>query len=141
MPQLPVFATIQPVIFVLMFRYVFGGGVSKSLPPGVNYVDHLMPGIFVQTVVFGAIAAAIGSATDMKSGLMERLLRFADVPSRVVDRPDDGGSGSQRLRRDLDDGGRIPGGLADPHERVRTPRVGLFISSRSSRCRCFKKAI
>jgi len=72
-PQLLVFSTIQPVIFVLMFRYVFGGAVSKSLPPGVNYVDYLMPGIFVQTVVFGAIAAAIGLATDMKSGLMERF--------------------------------------------------------------------
>lgn len=72
-PQLLVFSTIQPVIFVLMFRYVFGGAVSGSLPPGVDYVDFLMPGIFVQTVVFGSIAAAIGLATDMKTGLMERF--------------------------------------------------------------------
>jgi ABC-2 type transport system permease protein/oleandomycin transport system permease protein len=72
-PQLLVFSTIQPVIFVVMFRYVFGGAVSGSLPPGVDYVDYLMPGIFVQTAVFGAIAAAIGIASDMKSGLMERF--------------------------------------------------------------------
>ena len=72
-PQLLVFSTIQPVIFVVMFRYVFGGAVAGSLPPGVDYVDYLMPGIFVQTVVFGSIAAAIGIATDMKSGLMERF--------------------------------------------------------------------
>ena len=72
-PQLLVFSTIQPVIFVVMFRYVFGGAVAGSLPPGVDYVDYLMPGIFVQTVVFGSIAAAIGLATDMKSGLMERF--------------------------------------------------------------------
>jgi ABC transporter DrrB family efflux protein len=69
-PQLLVFSTIQPVIFVLMFRYVFGGAITV---PGVDYVDFLMPGIFVQTVVFGAMAAAIGLATDLKSGLMERF--------------------------------------------------------------------
>jgi ABC-2 type transport system permease protein len=72
-PQLLVFSTIQPVIFVIMFRYVFGGALQASLPPGFPYVDYLMPGIFVQTVVFGAIATAIGLATDMKSGLMERF--------------------------------------------------------------------
>ena len=70
-PQLLVFSTIQPVIFVLMFRYVFGGAISLQGP--VDYVDFLMPGIFVQTVVFGAIATAIGLASDMKSGLMERF--------------------------------------------------------------------
>jgi ABC transporter DrrB family efflux protein len=69
-PQLLVFSTIQPVIFVLMFRYVFGGAIQV---PGVDYVDFLMPGIFVQTVVFGAIATAIGLAADQKSGLMERF--------------------------------------------------------------------
>ncbi len=70
-PQLLVFSTIQPVIFVLMFRYVFGGSIV--LPGNIPYVDYLMPGIFVQTVVFGAIATAIGLATDVKSGLMERF--------------------------------------------------------------------
>src|SRR5207245_10529160 len=69
-PQLLVFSTIQPVIFVLMFRYVFGGAINV---PGVPYVDYLMPGIFVQTVVFGSMAAAIGLATDLKSGLLERF--------------------------------------------------------------------
>ncbi|MCI0345845.1 MAG: hypothetical protein L0221_10445, partial [Chloroflexi bacterium] len=52
-PQLLVFATIQPVVFVLLFRYVFGGAID---PPGpIPYVDFLMPGIFVQTVVFGTM--------------------------------------------------------------------------------------
>jgi ABC-2 type transport system permease protein len=69
-PQLLVFSTIQPVIFVLMFRYVFGGAITT---PGVPYVDFLMPGIFVQTTVFGAIGTAIGLAADMKSGLLERF--------------------------------------------------------------------
>jgi ABC transporter DrrB family efflux protein len=69
-PQLLVFSTIQPVVFVLMFRYVFGGAVKI---PNVPYVDYLMPGIFVQTVVFGAVGTAIGLATDLKSGLLERF--------------------------------------------------------------------
>jgi ABC-2 type transport system permease protein len=69
-PQLLVFSTIQPVIFVLLFRYVFGGAINI---PGVPYVDFLIPGIFVQTAVFGAIAAAIGLAADLKTGVIERF--------------------------------------------------------------------
>jgi ABC transporter DrrB family efflux protein len=69
-PQLLVFSTIQPVVFVLLFTYVFGGAIFV---PGVDYVDYLMPGIFVQTVVFGAIATAIGLATDVQTGLLERF--------------------------------------------------------------------
>jgi ABC-2 type transport system permease protein/oleandomycin transport system permease protein len=80
-PQLLVFSTIQPVIFVLMFRYVFGGAVQV---PGVDYVDYLMPGIFVQTVVFGAMGAAIGLATDLKSGLLERFRSLPMAPSAVL---------------------------------------------------------
>ena len=83
-PQLVVFSTIQPVIFVVMFRYVFGGALAASLPPGVPYVDFLMPGIFVQTVVFGAIATAIGLASDMKSGLMERFHALPMARSAVL---------------------------------------------------------
>jgi ABC transporter DrrB family efflux protein len=82
-PQLLVFSTIQPVIFVVMFRYVFGGAIS-GLPPGVPYVDFLMPGIFVQTVVFGSIATAIGLAGDMKSGLMERFRALPMARSAVL---------------------------------------------------------
>ncbi|HEV8572592.1 MAG TPA: ABC transporter permease [Actinomycetota bacterium] len=69
-PQLLVFSTIQPVIFVILFRYVFGGAIRI---PGVSYVDYLMPGIFVQTAVFGAVAAAIGLAADLKTGVVERF--------------------------------------------------------------------
>jgi ABC transporter DrrB family efflux protein len=83
-PQLLVFSTIQPVIFVIMFRYVFGGAVGGSLPPGVTYVDYLMPGIFVQTVLFGAIATAIGLASDVKSGLMERFHALPMARSAVL---------------------------------------------------------
>jgi ABC-2 type transport system permease protein len=81
-PQLLVFSTIQPVIFVLMFRYVFGGAIK--LPDNVPYVDYLMPGIFVQTVVFGSLAAAIGLATDLKSGLLERFRSLPMARSAVL---------------------------------------------------------
>jgi ABC transporter DrrB family efflux protein len=80
-PQLLVFSTIQPVIFVLMFRYVFGGAIDTG---PVSYVDYLMPGIFVQTVVFGAIATAIGLATDVKSGMMERFHALPMARSAVL---------------------------------------------------------
>src|SRR5438132_1005135 len=81
-PQLLVFSTTQPVIFVLMFRYVFGGAIS--LPGPTPYVDYLMPGIFVQTVVFGSLAAAIGLASDLKSGLLERFRSLPMARSAVL---------------------------------------------------------
>jgi ABC-2 type transport system permease protein/oleandomycin transport system permease protein len=81
-PQLLVFSTIQPVIFVLLFRYVFGGAVLSL--PGVPYVDFLMPGIFVQTTVFGAIGTAVGLATDLKSGLLERFRSLPMARSAVL---------------------------------------------------------
>jgi ABC transporter DrrB family efflux protein len=81
-PQLLVFSTIQPVIFVLLFRYVFGGAID---PPGpIPYVDFLMPGVFVQTVVFGALATAIGLASDMKSGMLERFRSLPMARSAVL---------------------------------------------------------
>jgi ABC-2 type transport system permease protein/oleandomycin transport system permease protein len=80
-PQLLVFSTIQPVVFVLIFRYVFGGAIRV---PGVDYVDYLMPGIFVQVAVFGAIATAIGLATDVQSGLLERFLSLPMARSAVL---------------------------------------------------------
>src|SRR5207248_6654450 len=80
-PQILVFSTVQPIIFVLMFRYVFGGAIRV---PGVRYVDYLMPGIFVQASVFGAIATAIGLATDVQSGLLERFRSLPMARSAVL---------------------------------------------------------
>lgn len=80
-PQLLVFSTIQPVIFVLMFRYVFGGAIQI---PGLAYVSYLMPGIFTQTVVFGAMGSSIGLAADLKSGLLERFRSLPMSRSAVL---------------------------------------------------------
>jgi ABC-2 type transport system permease protein/oleandomycin transport system permease protein len=82
-PQLMVFTLIQPVIFVLLFTYVFGGAI-KGLPPGLTYVDYLIPGVFVQTAVFGAIITAVGMATDLKSGIVERFRSLPMSPSAVL---------------------------------------------------------
>jgi ABC-2 type transport system permease protein len=73
-PQALVFATIQPVIFVLLFRYAFGGAIRV---PGTNYVDCLMPGIFAQTVAFGAVGTAVGLSGDLRTGI---LVRFRTLP-------------------------------------------------------------
>jgi ABC-2 type transport system permease protein/oleandomycin transport system permease protein len=81
-PQLLVFALIQPLIFVLMFRYVFGGAIQA--PGGISYVNYLMPGIFVQTVVFGAINTAVGLAEDRTKGLLERLKSLPMARSAVL---------------------------------------------------------
>lgn len=80
-PQLLVFAIVQPLVFVLMFRYVFGGAIQV---PGGDYVNYLMPGIFVQTVVFGAINTAVGLAEDKNKGLLERLRSLPMARSAVL---------------------------------------------------------
>jgi len=80
-PTTLVFSTIQPVIFVLMFRYVFGGSIQI---PGVRYVDYLMAGIFVQTVTFGSINTGIGLAEDLQKGLIERFRSLAMARSAVL---------------------------------------------------------
>ena len=69
-PDLLIFSTIQPIMFVLLFAYVFGGAISV---PGVNYREYLMPGIFVQTVAFGAGVTAIGLADDLQKGIVDRF--------------------------------------------------------------------
>jgi ABC-2 type transport system permease protein/oleandomycin transport system permease protein len=83
-PQLLVFATIQPVIFVLMFRYVFGGAIQGSLPPGQTYVNFLMPGIFVQTIVFGSLTTGVGLADDLSKGLIDRFRSLPMSRSAVL---------------------------------------------------------
>jgi ABC transporter DrrB family efflux protein len=69
-PEALFFSTVQPIMFVLLFRYVFGGAIAT---PGTDYVNYLMPGIFVQTVAFGAVSTSIGLAEDLQKGLIERF--------------------------------------------------------------------
>jgi len=80
-PSLLVFSTIQPVMFVLLFAYVFGGAIKV---PGVKYIDFLMPGIFVQTVAFGGVTTGIGLAEDMQRGLIDRFRTLPMSSSAVL---------------------------------------------------------
>jgi ABC-2 type transport system permease protein/oleandomycin transport system permease protein len=83
-PDLLVFSTIQPVLFVLLFIYVFGGAVGGSLPPDVSYVDFLLPGIFVQSVTFGASQTAVGLSEDLQRGVVDRFRSMPMARSAVL---------------------------------------------------------
>jgi ABC-2 type transport system permease protein len=63
----------QPIMFLVLFAAVFGGAVSKALPPGVDYLDFLMAGILVQTLAFGSTTTAIAICYDMQKGIVDRF--------------------------------------------------------------------
>ncbi|MEV0645578.1 ABC transporter permease [Phytomonospora sp. NPDC050363] len=69
-PDLLIFSTIQPIMFVLLFAYVFGGAINV---PGGNYREFLMAGIFTQTVAFGSAITGMGLAEDMTKGIIDRF--------------------------------------------------------------------
>jgi ABC-2 type transport system permease protein len=75
-PELVVLAAIMPVMFVLLFRYVFGGSIH--VPGYTNYVDYLIPGILVQTALFGGSSSAVGVADDLSKGVTDR---FRSLPT------------------------------------------------------------
>lgn len=80
-PDLLVFATIQPIMFVVLFVYVFGGAI---VVPGGSYVQFVVPGIFAQTVLFGSAFTGIGIAEDMSKGFIDRLRSLPMYPSAVL---------------------------------------------------------
>jgi ABC transporter DrrB family efflux protein len=83
-PQLLIFSTIQPIMFVLLFTYVFGGAVTGSLPSGVKYIDFLLPGIFVQSVAFRATQTAVGLSEDLRRGVIDRFRSIPMARSAVL---------------------------------------------------------
>ena len=83
-PDLLVFSTIQPVMFVVLFVYVFGGAIGEVLPSNVPYVDFLMPGIFVQTGIFAAMQTGVGLADDLQKGLIDRFRSLPMARSAVL---------------------------------------------------------
>lgn len=80
-PEALFFSSVQPVMFVLLFRYVFGGAIH---PVGMSYVNYLIPGIFMQTVAFGSIGTSIGLAEDLQKGLIERFRALPMARSAVL---------------------------------------------------------
>jgi ABC-2 type transport system permease protein len=83
LPTLLIFSTVQPVMFVLLFVFVFGGAIKLPIA-GVSYVDFLMPGIFVQTVVFGSTQTGVGLAEDLQGGMIERFRSLPMARSAVL---------------------------------------------------------
>jgi ABC transporter DrrB family efflux protein len=81
-PEALFFSTLQPIMFVLLFRYVFGGAIP--IPFHVPYVDYMMPGIFVQTMMFGAVSTSVGLAEDLHKGLIERFRALPMARSAVL---------------------------------------------------------
>jgi len=70
LPQLLVFSTIQPVMLLLLFNYVFGGVIS---PGGLKYTQYLLPGFLVQIVLFGSAQTSVGLAEDLSRGMIDRF--------------------------------------------------------------------
>jgi ABC transporter DrrB family efflux protein len=83
-PELVIFTLIQPVMFVVLFNYVFGGAIGGSLPPGVSYAQFLIPGIMVQTIVFGSSATSVGLADDLSKGIVDRFRSLPIARSAVL---------------------------------------------------------
>src|SRR6201995_2665862 len=83
-PDLLVFSTIQPVLFVLLFVYVFGGAIGRSLPNGATYDDFLLTGVFVQSVTFGASQTAVGLKEDLTRGGVDRFRSMPMARSAVL---------------------------------------------------------
>jgi ABC transporter DrrB family efflux protein len=69
-PELLLAFTVQPIMFLLLFRYVFGGAIST---PGIPYVQFLIPGIIVQNIAFGGFVTALGLNEDVHKGLIDRF--------------------------------------------------------------------
>ena len=82
-PDLLVFTTLSPIMFVLLFAYVFGGAIDRE-GGGAGYREFLIAGIFAQTVVFGATITGAGLAEDVKKGILDRFRSLPMSPSAVL---------------------------------------------------------
>jgi ABC-2 type transport system permease protein/oleandomycin transport system permease protein len=80
-PMYVVYLFVQPVIFVLLFRYVFGGAIDTGR---VSYVNYLMPGIIAMTAIFGALTTGLGLTEDMAAGVVDRFRSLPIARSAVL---------------------------------------------------------
>ncbi|MEI6237618.1 MAG: ABC transporter permease [Candidatus Saccharibacteria bacterium] len=90
LPRLLFFSVIQPIMFIVLFNYVFGGALISTIHvPGDKYIDYLLPGILVQLVMFGGVQTGIGLAEDMSNGIIDRfralpMSRIAVIAGRTL---------------------------------------------------------
>src|SRR5207247_10724128 len=80
-------AFFQPIMFLVLVAAVFGGAISKALPPGTNYLDFLMPGIIVQTLAFGSTTTAVAICNDLQKGIVDRFRSLPMSSLAVLDGP------------------------------------------------------
>jgi len=81
-PDILVFTLMSPIMFVLLFAYVFGGSID--LPGDLNYREFLLAGVFVQTVIFGSTFSGAGMADDMQKGIIDRFRSLPMSPAAVL---------------------------------------------------------
>src|SRR5918997_2361544 len=80
-PELLIWTTMSPIMFVLLFGYVFGSSIEI---PGTNYREYLIAGVFAQTIVFGSTFTGAGLAEDMTKGIIDRFRSLPMAPSAVL---------------------------------------------------------
>ena len=86
LPQLLLFATIQPVMFLVLFTYVFGGAIGSSIPAAAEgeYINFLLPGLMVQIATFGAGQTGVGLSEDLSKGVIDRFRSLPMSRSAVL---------------------------------------------------------
>jgi ABC transporter DrrB family efflux protein len=86
LPQLLIFATVQPVMFLLLFTYVFGGAIGEAIPPIAQgeYINWLLPGLLIQVAAFGAGQTALGLTEDLSKGVIDRFRSLPMARSAVL---------------------------------------------------------
>jgi ABC transporter DrrB family efflux protein len=86
LPQLLAFSVIQPIMFLLLFTYVFGGAIGSEIPPaaGGEYINFLLPGLLVQISMFGATQTAVGLTDDLSRGVVDRFRSLPMTRSAVL---------------------------------------------------------
>ncbi|MCX6806062.1 MAG: ABC transporter permease, partial [Patescibacteria group bacterium] len=82
LPQLIVISSIQPIMFLTLFNFVFGGAIGAAA--GVDYINFLLPGIMVQTILFGALQTGIGLSRDLNAGIIDRFRSLPMSRSAVL---------------------------------------------------------
>jgi len=86
LPQLLIFATVQPVMFLLLFNFVFGGAIGGAIPPIAQdeYINWLLPGLLIQVAAFGAGQTALGLTEDLSKGVIDRFRSLPMARSAVL---------------------------------------------------------
>ena len=86
LPQLLAFSIVQPIMFLLLFTYVFGGAIGSEIPPaaGGEYINFLLPGLLVQISLFGATQTAVGLTDDLSRGVVDRFRSLPMSRSAVL---------------------------------------------------------